>query len=114
MHPLRQFIAAICCFSLFAQSPQQPAQAPASTTPTFSTTTNLVVLNVTVRDKSGKLVDNLKKEDFTVFEDEKPQSVAVFEMERLSSDVLPPRTSRRTSHELTNCPISTRELRSNS
>ncbi|HEV2689893.1 MAG TPA: hypothetical protein VGV35_15145, partial [Bryobacteraceae bacterium] len=76
-----RFFPILVCLSLFAQTPQ----APPSTPPTFSTTTNLVILNVTVRDKSGKLVDNLKKEDFTVFEDEKPQSVAVFELERLSS-----------------------------
>ncbi len=79
---LRQLTGILSCVSLLAQTP--------SSSPTFSSTTNLIVVNVTVRDKSGKLVENLKKEDFTVLEDDKPQNVSVFEMERLSSDVLPP------------------------
>ena len=61
------------------------AQEPA----TFKTSTNLVVINLTVRDKSGKLIENLKKEDFTLFEDDKPQSLSVFEMERLSMEPAP-------------------------
>src|SRR5260370_21027404 len=77
---LRQFISIFSCLSLLAQVPQ---------TPTFRTTTNLVIVNVTVRDKSGKLVDNLKKEDFTLLEDDKSQAISVFELERLTSETLP-------------------------
>src|SRR5256885_12106951 len=78
---LRQWISVCCCGTLFAQAPK---------TPTFQTTTNLVIVNVTVRDKSGKLLDNLKKDDFILTEDDKPQSISVFEVEHLSSDALPP------------------------
>lgn len=49
-----------------------------------------MIVNVTVRDKSGKLVDTLKKEDFALTEDDKAQQIAVFEVEHLTSDVLPP------------------------
>src|SRR5579872_6765139 len=77
----RPLVTLCCCVALFAQTPK---------TPTFQTTTNLVIVNVTVRDKSGKLLDNLKKEDFILTEDEKPQTIAVFEAEHLSSDALPP------------------------
>jgi VWFA-related protein len=78
---LRQGISVCCCITLFAQAPR---------TPTFQTTTNLVIVNVTLRDKSGKLLDNLKKDDFILTEDDKPQMISVFEAEHLSSDALPP------------------------
>src|SRR5260370_24194034 len=78
---LRQWMSVGCCVTLFAQAPK---------TPTFQTTTNLVVVNVTVRDKLGKLLDNLKKDDFILTEDDKPQTISVFEAEHLSSDALPP------------------------
>src|SRR5579872_7528 len=58
--------------------------------PTFRTTTNLVIIDVTVRDKSGKAMDNLKKDDFTLLEDGKPQAISVFELQQLSSEALPP------------------------
>lgn len=77
---LRPLISGVCCCALFAQD--RPAA--------FRTDTNLVIVNVTVRDKSGKLLDNLKKEDFTLLEDDKAQQIAVFEVEHLASDVLPP------------------------
>ena len=77
---LRRLISGLCCCMLFAQD--RPA--------TFRTETNLVIINVTVRDKSGKPIDTLKKEDFTLLEDDKPQTISVFEVEHLSSDALPP------------------------
>jgi VWFA-related protein len=55
----------------------------------FSSTTNLVIVNVSIKDKSGKPLTGLKKEDFTVLEDDKPQAIAVFEEQRLSSEPLP-------------------------
>jgi len=66
-----------------ALSGQQP---PAK----FTTTTNLVVVDVTVEDRSGKPVAGLKKEDFTVLEDGKPQAIAIFDFQQLSSTPLPP------------------------
>ncbi len=57
---------------------------------TFKVNTNLVTLNVTVKDKSGNPLTNLKKEDIEVYEDGVKQTVAVFEMQTLSSDLLPP------------------------
>lgn len=76
-------IALVC-----GQAPQQtPVQdeGPA----TFKSTSNLVILNVTVKDKSGKLTEGLKKEDFVVLEDGKPQQIAVFDMEKLGTEALP-------------------------
>jgi VWFA-related protein len=53
---------------------------------TFKASARLVVLNVFAKDKSGKDLTNLRKEDFTVFEDGKPQSIAIFELQRLDSE----------------------------
>ena len=50
---------------------------------TISVNTNLVVVNVDVRDKSGKPIEGLKASDFTVLEDDKPQTISVFEYQRL-------------------------------
>jgi len=51
----------------------------------FETSASLVVINVTVRDKAGKPVPTLRKEDFRVLEDGKPQTLTVFEFQSLSS-----------------------------
>ena len=56
----------------------------------FEVSSNLVVINVSVRDRSGQPVEGLKKEDFQLFEDGKPQLISVFEFQRLTSDPLPP------------------------
>jgi VWFA-related protein len=48
---------------------------------TFRSKTELVLVNVTVRDKNGNPVRDLKREDFTVLEDNKPQQVISFDLE---------------------------------
>ena len=49
---------------------------------------DLVLVNVTVRDKSGKFVQGLKPENFTILEDNKPQKVVSFDVENV--DAVPP------------------------
>jgi VWFA-related protein len=73
------------CLLLSAQQPQPFPQKDV----TFSTSSNLVIIDVTVRDKSGKEVSNLKKEDFVILEDGKPQSVSVFEFQKLNDNSAP-------------------------
>ena len=53
----------------------------ASTDYTFRAKTELVLVNVTVRDRNGNPVRDLKREDFTVLEDNKPQQVVSFDLE---------------------------------
>ena len=48
---------------------------------TFKTKTELVLVNVTVRDRNGNPVRDLKREDFTILEDNKPQQVVSFDLE---------------------------------
>lgn len=57
---------------------------PAQETPTFSSSTQLVVESVVVRDKTGKVVTNLKKEDFLLREDQVPQEIRLFEFQTLA------------------------------
>ncbi len=83
---LRRF-AALALVVLTAMA-QQPAPAPTGVR--FSATANLVVVDVTVKDKSGKAIEGLKASDFTVLEDGKPQKVVVFEAQKLSMDPAPP------------------------
>src|SRR5271167_2680759 len=47
----------------------------------FKAQSELVLVDISVRDKSGDLVRDLKPEDFTVLEDNKPQKVATFDIE---------------------------------
>ncbi len=66
---------------------QQPQPAPPSQAlPTFKVTTSLVIVNVSVRDRSGRIIENLKAQDFEVFEDDKPQKISVFEFQELEPE----------------------------
>jgi len=49
-----------------------------STPPVFSAGTDIVNVTVTVRDSEGHLVSDLKREDFAVIEDGRPQTVQLF------------------------------------
>jgi VWFA-related protein len=77
-----------------AKSETQP-QAPAAraprnepsevstrdTPPTFRVRVNLVLVRVVVRDSNGKVVTNLKKEDFQLSDNRKPQVISTFSTE---------------------------------
>src|SRR5262245_13264961 len=45
--------------------------------------TELVLVNVVVRDKQGKPVTDLKQDDFTILEDGKAQKISSFDFENL-------------------------------
>lgn len=53
------------------------AQAPP--VPVIRTTAQTVLIDVAVGDRNGQAVAGLKKEDFTIFEDGKPQAITFFE-----------------------------------
>ena len=57
---------------------------------TFSTTTNVVIVNVTVTDRNGKPIENLTKDDFEVYEDGKLQKLQAADFQHLTSTTLPP------------------------
>ena len=67
---------------LSAQAPQQASpQDPASFK--FRTGVELINVNATVTDQTGRFVAGLTREDFRVFDDDRPQSVTHFSAERV-------------------------------
>ncbi len=72
-------------FTVFASVEAQEPEA------TFTSNSNLVIVDANVRDRSGKVVPGLTKNDFTILEDGKPQTISVFEFQKLEGDeLLPP------------------------
>jgi VWFA-related protein len=67
------------------QTPAEPNNAAEvstqETSPTFRVRVNLVQVRVVVRDDQGKIVPNLKKEDFQLFDNRKPQAISTFSVE---------------------------------
>jgi VWFA-related protein len=91
-----------------AAPPSQPQDAPAKTNPpaesappaapttnqevasrdtptTFKVRVNLVLVRVVVRDANGKVVPNLKKEDFQLVDNRKLQTISSFSVETLAA-----------------------------
>ncbi len=88
----------VLCLRLGAQNPTSPENAapqpakPAEASPaqsgsaevvtrdsaaTFKVRVNLVLVRVVVRDEHGTVVENLKKEDFLLFDNRKPQNISL-------------------------------------
>ncbi|HEX4134280.1 MAG TPA: VWA domain-containing protein [Bryobacteraceae bacterium] len=80
--------ALILSFSAAAQQPAAVQQTEG--TPTFSANSNLVIVDVTIKDKSGKPIEGLKQNDFVILEDGKPQRLSVFEYQKLTMVSEPP------------------------
>jgi VWFA-related protein len=68
-----------------AQSPAPPASAtpPQQNTSAIRVNTDLVLVNVVARDKKGNLIRDLKREDFTLLEDNKSQTISTFDFENV-------------------------------
>ena len=83
-------VAFLLCVSGAGVHPQElpqssnDRQSPQSRS-VLRATTRLVQVNVVVRDKSGKPVEGLQREDFTVFDEGQPQKIAVFSLESSSA-----------------------------
>ena len=60
-----------------------PAPAQAKEGYALRATTELVLVNVVARDKKGNLIRDLKKSDFTVYEDGQKQQVSSFDFENV-------------------------------
>src|SRR5580700_10831185 len=81
--------------------PPQPAAQPSAPKPdtkapndeivshdspaTFKVRVNVVLVRVVVRDSNGKVVTNLKKEDFQLTDERKPQVISSFSVETPAS-----------------------------
>jgi VWFA-related protein len=62
-----------------AQSPSDNAEVSTQDSPaTFKVRVNLVLVRVVVRDGKGNIVPNLRREDFQLFDNHKPQAISSF------------------------------------
>jgi VWFA-related protein len=80
-------VAAVLYGQVKAPAPKAAEKEQAD--PIFSSSANLVIVDVTVKDKSGKAIEGLKADDFTLLEDGKPQKVSVFEFQHLTMETEP-------------------------
>ena len=74
---LALFLAAGVLLAAQEGAPQEPQSFK------FRTGVELINVNATVTDQSGRFVSGLTKDDFRVFEDEQPQTVTHFNAERV-------------------------------
>jgi VWFA-related protein len=83
MSTLLRKLASVAIASLLLQylSPALAQQNPAPET--IKVTSELVLVNVVARDKKGNLIRDLKKEDFTLWEDGKKQEISTFDFEKV-------------------------------
>ncbi|HEY7546301.1 MAG TPA: VWA domain-containing protein, partial [Blastocatellia bacterium] len=80
MTRLRNKVSAIACLLLIFQS--VIAQQTKPEDQAIKLKSELVELRAVVTDKKGQVVDNLTKEDFEILENNKPQMVSFFSIER--------------------------------
>ena len=66
--------------SVSAQAPQPQTPPPGPPAVTFQVEVNFVDVDAVVTDQQGNFVNDLKKEDFEVFEDGKPQKIDTFSL----------------------------------
>jgi len=71
--------ALLAAANLMAQQPQKPSQPGY----VVRVSTEIVLVNVIARDKRGNLIRDLKKEDFTVYEDGQKQQLTSFDFENV-------------------------------
>ena len=86
-NPFARVVGAMLC--VLQLLPVSPAQDMSQAPYTIKARSEVVLVNVTVRDKQGELVRDLAPADFTVLEDGKQQRVTSFDLENTEL-TLPP------------------------
>ena len=79
-------LSILCCFALVTCSrllAQQPKETqPQDSTYTFKSNVDVVLVPVVVRDKQGRAVGNLKRENFQISDNNKPQAITGFMIQK--------------------------------
>src|ERR1035438_6995733 len=89
MQMMRATIATLLSGLLVASAQTPPPAAPKGVVK-FGATTQLVVVDVTVKDKSGNPIRGLKPADFNITEDGKKQDIKIFTYQELEETATPP------------------------
>jgi VWFA-related protein len=81
LNALLRISGVFTCATIYsvAQTAQRANEPPSFT---IQVDTNRVLVPVVVRDKRGHAIADLKKEDFQVFDDDKPRAVSAFSIEK--------------------------------
>lgn len=82
-------VLAVLAITAGAQAQDSEEVATRDTSATFSARVNLVMVPVVVRNKDGRAVGNLTKENFLLFDRGKPQLITRFQVERESDRMKP-------------------------
>jgi VWFA-related protein len=81
---MRRTLSAFLSFALAAYSQQVGTNVQSgAATPTFATGATLVIETITVNGKDGKPIEGLTAKDFTVTEDNVPQTIKILEYQKL-------------------------------
>ena len=80
---MRTLLAFLLLVVLVASAQQPQHETEPADSLTFSVTSNLVVLNVGVKDRNGQPLEDLKAEDLEITEEGEKQQISVFEYQRL-------------------------------
>ena len=86
-------VLALTAVAAWSQTPppQNSPEVSSEDTPvTFSTRVNLVSVPVVVRDRQGRAIGSLQKEDFQLFDKGKPQVITKFSLEKTDSSASTP------------------------
>ncbi len=97
---MRRILSLVCLVMLSVlvvtaqpQAPQSVQQAPppppAAPPQSIKVTTNLIVEEVSVKDKSGKPIEGLTPNDFVLTEDGVPQTISFVTFERIQAAPVP-------------------------
>ena len=85
---LGSLIAAMLPLNVVSQTPSTSvSQSPSQGQFTLKTSTEVVLVNVTVRDKNDKFIKDLKQQDFSILEDGKKQEIISIDVENTDSVV---------------------------
>src|SRR5262245_37326184 len=90
---MKKFLLSVLAFALLplnvaSQTPSnQVSPTPSEGQFTLKTTTEVVLVNVTVRDRNDNFIKDLKQSDFTILEDNRPQQIISIDTENTDSVV---------------------------
>jgi VWFA-related protein len=94
-----------------AQTPGQQGVQPADEDSVVRINTNLVQVDVVVTDRKGKVVTNLRPEDFEIFVNEKPQTITNFSLINIEEPPTEPEAVASNRNAKSNAPLSSSAVR---